>query len=712
MFHRRRRPGFSLSPGILLLLAHPVFGTTIGGADGLTVTVEPSGTYEVTVPATGWSFTGDVGASLFDLTTNTGVDQSGAYSEISFGWRSEIVRHAAIRAWTNHSAILFTATAAAAAPNTVSFPSFAQYPRNLYLLTYSGPFAQPQFGAPSSEGPSIFFDSARNTFILSPAANFMTASIAWGPNGELRSGIAPQIVALPEGFSIQTLLVVENGINRAFDTWGNALLAIQGKTPPPNDVDSTLNKVGYWTDNGSSYYYRPEPGLSYEDTLKAVKADFDRQGIGLGYMQLDSWFYPKGPAASWSDGAHGIYEYAAASDLFPQGLAAFQSVLGIPLVTHARWIDSTSPYRGIYQMSGNVVVDPRYWESTAAYLASSGVTTYEQDWLDADAQTEFNLADPDAFLNNMAAAMAQDNLTIQYCMASPRHLLQSSKYNNATTARVSYDGFTPARWTPFLYTSRLAASVGIWPFSDVFRSSESDNLLLATLSAGPIGIGDPIGGLNAQNLLHAVRPDGVIVKPDVPLMPIDSSYLTAAAAIDAPQISATYSDFGGLRTYYIVAYSVGSNRQASFRLSDLGIDHPVFLYDYFSKTGHVTRPEDLVAAPVLEKTRYWIAAPFGPSGIAVLGDTEQFVSMGKKRIPEISDDGTVELTVAFAEGEKSRTIKGYSLTRPAVSANQGGAVALGYDRTRHLFRIFVTPGAERTISVVIRGQRTADTASR
>jgi hypothetical protein len=297
-------------------------------------------------------------------------------------------------------------------------------------------------------------------------------------------------------------------------------------------------------------------------------------------------------------------------------------------------------------------------------------------------------------------------------MGSPRHLLQSSRYSNATTARVSFDVFTPDRWTHFLYTSRFASSVGIWPFADVFRSSELDNLLLATLSAGPVGIGDPIGRINGQNLLLAVRKDGVIVKPDVPLTPIDSSYLNLAAKVDAPQINATYSDFGALRTYYIVAYKAGSNVEAQFRLADLGVGNPVYLYDYYSSTGHVIGPNDLISAPVLAGTRYWIAAPLGPSGIAILGDTAQFVSMGKKRIPKISDDGTIELTVAFAEGETSRVIEGYSASRPEVSANDDGAADLAYDHARHLFKVTVSPGSEHTATVVIRNPRSVHTTPR
>ena len=110
----------------------------------------------------------------------------------------------------------------------------------------------------------------------------MTASTAWGPNGELSSGISPDISTLPRGFEHRTLLVVEKGINRAFDTWGHALTALGGKTRPANDADASLNKIGYWTDNGASYYYHMAGSMNYEQTLAAVKGDFDKAGIKLG----------------------------------------------------------------------------------------------------------------------------------------------------------------------------------------------------------------------------------------------------------------------------------------------------------------------------------------------------------------------------------------------------------------------------------------------
>jgi hypothetical protein len=315
------------------------------------------------------------------------------------------------------------------------------------------------------------------------------------------------------------------GINSTYETWGQAMTKLQGKLRPANDADPSLKYLGYWTDHGATYYYNFDSTKgNYEQTLLGVRDNFLQQGLKLGYMQLDSWFFPKGPAADWQDDA-GIYEYVAASALFPDGLKSFQQHLGVPLFTHARWIDPGSPYHQTYKMSGNVVIDPLYWSNIGTYLHDAGVAVYEQDWLATKAQADFNLADPKAFMDDMAAAMATEGLNMQYCMPLPHHYLQSSLYSNITSIRTSGDGFKPSNWDQFLYGSQLAGALGVWPWSDVFMSTEPNNLLLATLSAGPVGVGDPIGALSANNLLLAVRADGIIVKPDVPLVPLDQTII-------------------------------------------------------------------------------------------------------------------------------------------------------------------------------------------
>jgi len=703
--------GYFVAWAFIGLPGRSVFGaTTVAGAGGITAALDPGGAYDVWVAGPGWHFGGNLGVPLSNISAVTNADAIGPYSEISFDFQTDAARHGGVRAYANQPVVLFTITYPSAAPNTLSFPNWSQYPQNVDRLTYSGIFAPPSFNSSSNEGPWAFFDSSANTFIVSPVGHFMVSTTGFGSNGELSSGVSSQIATLPQGFQQRAFLVVEPGINRAFETWGHAMTAYFGKARPANDADTSLNKIGYWTDNGSTYYYQTATGLSYEQTLSGIKSNFDQLGIGLGYIQLDSWFYPKGPSASWSDNGNGIYQYVAAPALFPDSLPGFQGSLGVPLITHARWIDPSSPYHKIYQMSGNVVTDPQYWNATAGYLASSGVTTYEQDWLDDKAHTDFNLTDPELFLGNMASSLAQHGLTVQYCMASPRHFLQSVKHGNVTTIRTSEDRFVPARWTKFLYTSRLASALGLWPFTDVLMSTEIGNLLVATLSGGPVGIGDPIGAISGSNLLRVARGDGVIVKPDVPLAPIDSSYFGAAHAPDLTQvagvqIAAAHTDFGTLRTFYVLGYAPGGDASVTFQPSDFGLNRPAYLYDYFGGSGGVVQPSDSISMQTAGGLLYLIAAPIGPSGIAILGDLGQFVAAGKKRITALGDYGVVHVDMAFATGEKSRMLTGYSPSAPVARADVGTAGPVKFDAATQLFQLAVSPGAGGTASVLVEHRR-------
>ncbi len=411
----------------------------------------------------------------------------------------------------------------------------------------------------------------------------MTAAV--NLNGSsIGAGISSQIGTLPAGFSHSTALVFGQGINSTFTTWGQAISDIGGKTRPANNADTLLKNISYWTDNGATYYYNPGD-VSYMASLDAVRAEFDSIGIKLGSLQLDSWWYPKGPDNSWSS-HNGIWTYTAAPDLFVPDLATFQAGLKTSLITHARWIDSASPYRSQYTISGNVATDPRYWEDIGTYLQNSGTTVYEQDWLGDNAHAAFNLTDPYAFLGNMAVSMGRRGINIQYCMAEPKHFLQSSNYSNVTTIRASQDRFNASRWTPFFYSSRFASAIGIWPIADVFMSNETGNMIASLISAGPVGVGDPIGNLSRANLAKAARADGTLVKPDVSATPADSVFVNDALGIDVPMVASSWTDFGnGVRANYIFAYARGTNTTLVIDPAIYGISGASYLYDYMAGTG-------------------------------------------------------------------------------------------------------------------------------
>jgi len=366
------------------------------------------------------------------------------------------------------------------------------------------------------------------------------------------------------------------------------MTGLSGKHRPSQDATNTLAKLGYWTDNGATYYYNYDKSLGYAGTLQAVRADWKAKGLPMGNLQLDSWFYPKGPNAVWDDNPEGEYRYEADSTLFPDGLAKFQKSVGVPLITHARWIDPASPYHQEYKMSGQVVTDPAFWNDRMRYLKSSGVDTFEQDWLCSNAQPTFNLTDRDAFLGNMAKAAAANGLDIQYCMPLTQDFLQSTLYDNVTNSRVSDDRFERSKWDHFLYTSRLASALGVWPWADVAMSTETQNLLLQNLSAGPVGVGDPVGGESVANLNKVAEADGTIVKPDTPIVPDDATYVGDAAGSGNAMVATTSSRHGSLSAGYVFSYArtiPTPKPDTTYEAEDATLSGPVVGTDHPGYTG-------------------------------------------------------------------------------------------------------------------------------
>jgi len=684
----------------------------ITNASGLTISLAANGTYTINSTAPAWSFTGSLGTPPVNVSAVAGTDAIGSYTEFQFQYSASVPHLGGLRLYTNQPVVLFTDTGLADSANDLAFPHLTSYPTNLYHESFSSVnFAPNTFSQLVNESPWVCFNTNFDCFILSAATNYMIAGNVLNGDGSISCGIQSGIPQLPADFTHRTVLTIQNGINQTFNTWGQVLTGLSGKVRPANDATLELNKLGYWTDNGAAYYYSYNSSLGYTGTLFSVRDQFTTNGFPLSYFQLDSWWYPKGVADTWQGDATnsrgGLNQYVAETTLFPNGLAAFQQQLGLPLITHCRWIDGAGPYRSQYAMSANVIVDYAYWTNRMAYLSAGGVVTFEHDWLDVNALPLLNLHDPPAFMNDMASSAAANGINLQYCMGLPRHYLQSSLYNNLVTMRVSPDRFEISKWNTFLYTSQLAGAVGAWPWTDVYYSSESRNLLLSTLSAGPVGVGDALGGIVVPNLAQSVRPDGVIVKPDVPLTPIDQSYVNGATGQNSPMVAATYVNHGNLQAAYVFAHAQTTTAtNSSFIPNKLGIPGTAYVYDYFNRTGAVvaagnaynfstTMPSNNVNGS------YFVVVPFGPSGIAFLGDTNKFVTLGKKRVSTLADAGVIKVTASFASGETSLTLSGYAPSAPYTGALSGAFGDVNYDSTTHLFSISLAPGSSHTATLAL-----------
>jgi hypothetical protein len=663
----------------------------IANEAGIGAALEEDGSFEVTTPIRDWKFAGNVGSPISDLTSRRGRDRAGRYRQLEFKYETSrrAARRGAIRVYDQRPVVMFKLVFLTSGNTNESFPVLSSYPRNLRHLTYTSIFGGFSFERFGTDGPWVFFDDKANTFIFSPASHYMNAALSFGPRHELVSAVAADNENLPPGFVATSALVIAPGINRAFEIWGRFLTDLAGKQRPANDADFSLNYLGYWTDHGARYYYRFEQALGYVGTLLAVRAQFASMNIRLGYVQLDSWFYPKGHEGKWKSAdplGGGTYLYEASRELFPDGLAAFQGQLALPLIAHNRWIDEASPYRKKYAISGNVAVDPALWSEWMRYLRASGVRSYEQDWLSGPAIPERDLTSGERFMDAMAQAAGKEGLALQYCMPLPRHFLQGTRYSNLLTIRVSGDRFEKQQWPSFLFNGRLASALGEWPWTDVFMSSETSNLLLATLSASIVGVGDALGQFDRANLNRVVRADGVIVKPDDPITPLDSAYIEQASDPQSPVLAAAHTRHESSITSYVFAFGHDAERRtARFSPAALGYERPVYAYNAFGDHGMSVTPTEAVEFAVPDQGAYWIVVPVGASGVGFLGDAGKFVSNGRKRIASIVDTGVLSVRVIFSAGESRLRLHGFSRGRPDVRAARATVENLAYDRRTGLF---------------------------
>ncbi|CAF4831166.1 unnamed protein product [Rotaria sp. Silwood1] len=397
------------------------------------------------------------------------------------------------------------------------FPSFKieQIDTNDYrgYFTFEGVMmGYDEMHAGMEAGPVVLFNLTQHgqndVIILSPFAQFMATSLSQQDN-ILQYGVMGSIKTIPANYNHTMILFYSsNGTNDALRQYGNIMQRVYNRDKQYRLNDITINYLGYCTDGGAYYYYNTESGLNYEETVLSVHKKIT---LPFHYIQLDSWWYYKGLK-------DGVSQWKSRPDIFPDGLpSVYHQMDNIPLAAHNR-----------------------YW------ALDTGLIMYEQDWLHAQTskfiplRTDINLGEQ--WLISMVKGAEKAGITIQYCSSYPRHALQALEIPRVTHARVSSDYTSHIvhkgnQWNIGI-ASMLADALGIAPFKDVFWSTSNEpgssykpsameslpdrEIVLATLSTDPVGLGDAINYTNIERIMRCCRKDGLILKPDRPITMIDS----------------------------------------------------------------------------------------------------------------------------------------------------------------------------------------------
>jgi len=193
---------FRLLLPFLLACALSANATTLTDVStGIELTVQPGGTFTINVHQPAWTFGGEIGQPLNNLSPRSGMDEIGRYREIVFHYAQDGAREGAIRLYQGLPIVLFSIKYLEAAKNLAPFPAFTQFPQGLDHLTYDGLFGKYSFAKFGSDSPWLFLDTSGNAFLLSPASHFLLASTMRKQSHEISAGIDPQIAGLPRGLS-------------------------------------------------------------------------------------------------------------------------------------------------------------------------------------------------------------------------------------------------------------------------------------------------------------------------------------------------------------------------------------------------------------------------------------------------------------------------------------------------------------------------------
>ena len=458
--------------------------------------------------------------------------------------------------------------------------------------------------------PVVMTAPGGHTIVFSPLEDFFTATQARSEQlgGNLSMGLQGTLQEAPANHTHSTLVVAGRGLRATMMRWGDIMMRwngggkVRSLRAGMKARDAAMKTLSYYTDNGAFYYYQTANGTGscspphapcphtipelpfnatgYRGTMDLLQAHFAELRLPVRNVQLDSWWYYKGnsggidlwepmPSTLGGPEVRGApptwYHYAKDNNNNNNSSSSSSSMR---TVAHSRWFQSDSAY--LTGKAPDLPADWRNWSwlvddaskvavsTDPAFFghifrrAKAGLQmfTYEQDFLAHSYESvqalQTTVGAGKAWLAGMAEAAEAENITLQYCMALPRHILQSASHPRVTHARASHDygqsrSDDTEQWSSIGLTSILYWALGLVPFKDDFWSEttqpgnhwgtvaarEADpelQAVVSALTAGPVGPAGEIGYINRTRVMQTCMADGTLLKPLAPAMQLDSSF--------------------------------------------------------------------------------------------------------------------------------------------------------------------------------------------
>ena len=414
---------------------------------------------------------------------------------------------------------------------------------------------------PSTGWPLLLTRADGRTLLVAPLDAFHEQTIGLN-GGTLRCGWHGDLESVPAGFTTDLAVLAADGPGAALNAWGRMLLDAAGTVRPGRWPDAVGSRPSYWTDNGSAYWYKTEPGHDVAGSIVSAVDDLRAKGVPIGAVQLDSWFYPHAEVRpfdteEWVVPPSALMEWDVRPDVLPDGIAPLRKRLhDLPLVAHIRHLSAHAPIAaetptwidGDYAAPSTPEAYERWLDQCVAW----GVETFEHDWL---VEVFFGVrqmrSEPGRakkWQEGIDSAARDRGITLQWCMGTPADFAQTTTLTQVTSVRTSGDhGYIATAgqlWAWFCTTNALARSLDLMPYKDVFRADPDvagqngePEALLAALSTGPVGVGDRVGRMDPALALRTCRADGLLVKPHTAIAATDESMLSGPAFRSTPLVA-------------------------------------------------------------------------------------------------------------------------------------------------------------------------------
>jgi len=290
--------------------------------------------------------------------------------------------------------------------------------------------------------------------------------------------------------------------------------------------------------------------------------------------------------------------------------------------------------------------------------------------------------------------MQAKGIKMQYCMQLPRNIMESAENPTVVSVQGTFDHHVPTpehgeggspsadltqwveavggqekpsadplAWGHLMFMSAFYGAVGLWPSRDNMQTMADPNafedVLMANLAGGEIQLGHRIGECNFALVKRTYREaDGLVLKADRPIVPLDRCYLERCA------VGYAESDHDDQRWFYVLSLPASGYLDA-FRVSDLGAKGRWVVYNHDTGVASVVDAANSLSLKREAKHEYFVAAPLTGNNLAVIGDNSKFVSMADMRIASVRAERDCLSVGVMASETDNPIITGYAEEQPA-----------------------------------------------